>query len=237
MVVKPLVFVLGAGGHAKMVIETLVSMDRYELYGCLDTAPTSEKLLGFPIFPENPQTLATLLDAKAHALVALGDNKLRQRVTLKLQELGFSFATAIAQSAYVSPSAIVGSGTVIMPKAVVGASAKIGQGVVLNTARVVGASAKIGQGVVLNTASSVDHDVDIGDFVHVAPGCHLAGNVRVEQGAMLGIGTCVIPERHIGAWAILGANSTVVRDVPAVTTYIGTPARQSSAGNGRTREP
>jgi len=219
MVVKPLVFVLGAGGHAKMVIETLVSMDRYELYGCLDTAPTSEKLLGFPIFPENPQTLATLLDAKAHALVALGDNKLRQRVTLKLQELGFSFATAIAQSAYVSPSAIVGSGTVIMPKAVVGASAKIGQG------------------VVLNTASSVDHDVDIGDFVHVAPGCHLAGNVRVEQGAMLGIGTCVIPERHIGAWAILGANSTVVRDVPAVTTYIGTPARQSSAGNGRTREP
>ncbi|MCE2808775.1 MAG: acetyltransferase [Planctomycetaceae bacterium] len=219
MVVKPLVFVLGAGGHAKMVIETLVSMDRYELYGCLDTAPTSEKLLGFPIFPENPQTLATLLDAKAHALVALGDNKLRQRVTLKLQELGFSFATAIAQSAYVSPSAIVGSGTVIMPKAVVGASAKIGQG------------------VVLNTASSVDHDVDIGDFVHVAPGCHLAGNVRVEQGAMLGIGTCVIPERHIGAWAILGANSTVVRDVPAGTTYIGTPARQSSAGNGRTREP
>ena len=219
MVVKPLVFVLGAGGHAKMVIETLVSMDRYELYGCLDTAPTSEKLLGFPIFPENPQTLATLLDAKAHALVALGDNKLRQRGTLKLQELGFSFATAIAQSAYVSPSAIVGSGTVIMPKAVVGASAKIGQG------------------VVLNTASSVDHDVDIGDFVHVAPGCHLAGNVRVEQGAMLGIGTCVIPERHIGAWAILGANSTVVRDVPAGTTYIGTPARQSSAGNGRTREP
>jgi len=102
---------------------------------------------------------------------------------------------------------------------------------------VVGASAKIGQGVVLNTASSVDHDVDIGDFVHVAPGCHLAGNVRVEQGAMLGIGTCVIPERHIGAWAILGANSTVVRDVPAGTTYIGTPARQSSAGNGRTREP
>ncbi len=219
MVVKPLVFVLGAGGHAKMVIETLVSMDRYELYGCLDTASTSEKLLGFPIFPENPQTLATLLDAKAHALVALGDNKLRQRVTLKLQELGFSFATAIAQSAYVSPSAIVGSGTVIMPKVVVGASAKIGQG------------------VVLNTASSVDHDVDIGDFVHVAPGCHLAGNVRVEQGAMLGIGTCVIPERHIGAWAILGANSTVVRDVPAGTTYIGTPARQSSAGNGRTREP
>ncbi|MFM8399058.1 MAG: hypothetical protein ACKOAH_14600, partial [Pirellula sp.] len=57
MVVKPLVFVLGAGGHAKMVIETLVSMDRYELYGCLDTEPTSEQLLGFPIFPENPQTL------------------------------------------------------------------------------------------------------------------------------------------------------------------------------------
>ncbi|MFN5274983.1 MAG: acetyltransferase [Planctomycetota bacterium] len=217
--VKPLVFVMGAGGHAKMVIEALVSMHQYELYGCLDTESTAESLLGFPIFPENSETLGRLLDAKAQALVALGDNKLRQRVTLKLEALGFSFATAIAQSAYVSPWAQVGSGTVIMPKAVVGASAKIGRG------------------VVLNTASSVDHDVNIGDFVHVAPGCHLAGNVQVDSGAMLGIGTCVIPQRHIGAWAILGANSTVVRDVPAGTTYIGTPARQLSAGNGPTREP
>ena len=205
---KKLVFVVGAGGHAKMVIETLASMAEYQIISCMDKHPSSDPILGYPVFPENSQTLAQLLEAKALALVALGDNRLREQVTEKLQALGFQFATAIAQSAYVSPSAQIGQGSVVMPRAVVGAMARIGQG------------------VILNTSCSVDHDSILGDFVHIAPGCHLAGGVRVDQGAMLGIGTCVIPNRHIGAWSTLGANSTVVRDIPAHGTYVGTPARE-----------
>ena len=98
---------------------------------------------------------------------------------------------------------------------------------------VVGSMARIGRGAILNTSSSVDHDSIVGDYAHIAPGCHLAGNVQVDQGAMLGIGTCVIPQRRIGAWSILGANSTVVRDIPAETTYVGTPAREASVPSPR----
>jgi UDP-perosamine 4-acetyltransferase len=215
---KQLVFILGAGGHAKMVIEVLESMHRFELYGCLDTHRTADRILGVPIFEEDSPTLSRLLAANARALVALGDNQLRMRVTNRFESLGFEFATAIAQSAYVSPSAQVGPGTVVMPKAAIGAQARIGRG------------------VIINTASSVDHDSTIGDFAHVAPGCHLAGNVTVDPGALLGTGTCVIPERRIGAWSILGANSTVVRDIPDKTTYIGTPARQASSSPRGTSE-
>ena len=203
---KKLVFILGAGGHAKMAIETLASMPEYQIVSCMDKQPLSDQILGYPVCYEKTETLAQLLEAKALALVALGDNRLRQQVTEKLQAFGFSFATAIASSAYVSPSAQLGPGTVVMPRAAVGAMARIGQG------------------VILNTSCSVDHDSILGDFVHIAPGCHLAGGVTIDQGAMLGIGTCVIPNRRIGAWSILGANSTVVRDVPAESTYVGTPA-------------
>jgi UDP-perosamine 4-acetyltransferase len=207
---KQLVFILGSGGHAKMVIEAFLSMDLYKLFGCLDPSPTSDQILGLPIFPENEDTLGRLLEARAHAFVAIGDNRLRERVSGQVQLRGFELATAIAQSAYISPSALLGPGTVVMPKAVVGSMARIGRG------------------VILNTSSSVDHDTIVGDYAHIAPGCHLAGSVQVDQGAMLGIGTCVIPQRRIGAWSILGANSTVVRDIPAETTYVGTPAREAS---------
>jgi sugar O-acyltransferase (sialic acid O-acetyltransferase NeuD family) len=212
---KQLVFILGAGGHAKMVIEALVSMHQYELYGCLDTDRTAERLLGFPVMQENPQILGTLLEAKAQAVVALGENRLRMRVTNDLEAQGFSFATAIASSAYVSASAQIGAGSVIMPKAVVGAAVRVGRG------------------VIVNTSSSIDHDCVVEDFAHVAPGCHLAGNVTVQQGAMLGIGTCVIPECTIGKWSILGANSTVIEDVPLESTYVGTPAKALKAGKER----
>ncbi len=212
---KQLVFILGAGGHAKMVIEAFLSMDRYKLFGCLDPSPTSDQILGFPIFPENEDTLGRLLEARALAFVAIGDNRLRERVSGQVQLRGFELATAIAQSAYISPSALVGPGAVVMPKAVVGSMARIGRG------------------AILNTSSSVDHDSIVGDYAHIAPGCHLAGNVQVDQGAMLGIGTCVIPQRRIGAWSILGANSTVVRDIPAETTYVGTPAREASVPSPR----
>jgi sugar O-acyltransferase (sialic acid O-acetyltransferase NeuD family) len=204
---KQLVFILGASGHAKMVIEALASMHHYELYGCLDKHRTFDQLLGFPVLEENPQILETLLQAKAKVLVAMGENRLRMQLMNQMQAKGFSFATAIAPSAYVSASAQIGPGSVVMPKAVVGAATRIGQG------------------VIVNTASSIDHDCTVEDFAHIAPGCHLAGNVTVQQGAMLGIGTCVIPKRSIGKWSILGANSTVIADIPSESTCVGTPAK------------
>lgn len=207
---KQQMFLLGAGGHAKMVLESLASMNQYEIIGCLEPQPKFDRVLGFPVLTENTSTLERLLESKALAFVALGDNRQREKLTEHLRSLGFDFATIISTSAYVSASATIEPGTVIMPKAVVGAETRIGPG------------------VIINTASSVDHDGIIEGFVHVAPGCHLAGKVKVQQGAMLGIGTCVIPERCIGAWSILGANSTVVRDIPPGTTYVGTPARAAS---------
>jgi acetyltransferase-like isoleucine patch superfamily enzyme len=60
---------------------------------------------------------------------------------------------------------------------------------------------------------------------HFAPGAQLAGNVYVEQGALLGIGACVIPGRRIGAWSVVGAGGVVIDDIPPYVTATGVPAR------------
>ena len=73
----------------------------------------------------------------------------------------------------------------------------------------------LGEHTIINTGATVDHDCVIGDFVHIAPGAHLAGNVHVDEGALLGIGSCVIPGCKIGKDTIIGAGATVICDVPS----------------------
>ena len=199
--------VIGAGGHAKMVIEAARSQAELHVVACLDLQTSLTDCLGVRVFEESDERIDSFHRSGSYFFVALGDNRLREKVTQRLADKGCRIATIISGSATVSPSASIGEGTVVMPNATIGACARVGKG------------------AILNTASSIDHDTLIEDFVHIAPGCHLAGNVKVDAGSMLGIGTCVVPSIHIGAWATLGANSTVIRDVPSHSTWVGSPAR------------
>jgi sugar O-acyltransferase (sialic acid O-acetyltransferase NeuD family) len=115
----------------------------------------------------------------------------------------------------------------IHPQSVLAASIKIGTGVVVCAGAVINPDVKISNHVIINTASSLDHDDSIADYAHVAPGCHLAGNVRVEEGALLGIGSTVVPGSTIGRWATVGAGAVVVSNIPDHVVAKGVPARWS----------
>jgi acetyltransferase EpsM len=93
------------------------------------------------------------------------------------------------------------------------------EGVVINT------GTSIGKHCIINTSSSLDHHNKISDFVHIAPGTHTGGNVEIDEGAFLGIGTSVIPGIKIGKWSIIGAGSVVIEDVPDYATVVGVPGR------------
>ena len=61
--------------------------------------------------------------------------------------------------------------------------------------------------------------------------------VVVGEGALVGIGANVIPERTIGAWSVVGAGATVIEDVPERATVVGVPARvvKSRVANSQPR--
>jgi acetyltransferase EpsM len=77
---------------------------------------------------------------------------------------------------------------------------------------------------VLSAGSIVEHDNHLGAGVFLHSAVRLAGTVRIEDGAVLGIGATVIPGRHIGRWARVEPGSIVIRDVPPETTVSGAPA-------------
>jgi acetyltransferase-like isoleucine patch superfamily enzyme len=77
----------------------------------------------------------------------------------------------------------------------------------------------------VNTGAIIDHETMVGDYAHIAPGCRVAGRVRIGAGAMLGIGTCVRDKQVIGTRAMVGAGSVVVDDIPNAVIAYGAPAR------------
>jgi UDP-perosamine 4-acetyltransferase len=142
-----------------------------------------------------------------HAIVAIGDNRSRQSYLKALRDHDFTLINAIHPMAYVS------------------AAATVGLGVVVCAGGVIGAEARIADGVIVNTSAVVDHECVVGECVHLAPGALLAGRVRVEMGAFVGLGARVIQCLSVGEWAMVGAGATVIRDVAANVTVVGTPAR------------
>ena len=198
---RPVVFI-GAGGHAAVCLDVFHQSGR-EVVGYF--APNASGL-GIPHLGTDDD-LSAFVTSDVETFVAIGDNRVRLRLVRQLLESGQSVASAISTHAAISPSARIGTGTVVMPGAVVNARTTLGNA------------------VILNTSASVDHDGQIHDGVHIAPGSHLAGNVTVGEGTFLGVGTVVIPGRTIGSWVIVGAGGVVADDLTEAAVYTGVPAR------------
>lgn len=204
------VLIIGAGGHGRVVLEMLRAGGQYQPVGFIDSTPAlmGTKVGGLPVFG-GANLLAKVRQQQKvnHAIVAIGDNRVRPRYAELLREHGFALINAIHPTASVAKTAVLGSNIVIAA-----------QSAVCNEAR-------IGSSCILNTACVVDHECELADAVHVCPRAALAGRIRVGTGAWLGIGSTVIQCLSVGRYATVGAGAVVIRDVPDFATVVGVPAR------------
>nr|WP_280842896.1 acetyltransferase [Pararoseomonas baculiformis] len=202
----PAVVIIGAGGHAKVVIEALRAAGYPPPLGLVDPHPAAAVIHGVPVLGGDDILPRLRAEGAAAAIVALGGNGLRQRVGDALAAMGYALPALVHPAVQLSPSARIGDGAVVMARACLGPDAVIGSLAIVNTNAV------------------VEHDNVIGVSAHVAPGCALAGNVTVGDRALVGVGSAVRPGITIGADAVIGAGSAVVRDVPAKARVGGAPA-------------
>src|SRR6056297_1009504 len=208
------VLLIGAGGHARVVVEALLDMGGTQVVGAVSR--DGGAIAGLPVpavWAESDWESAAESSEASTVSVAIGDNAARRRWMANITESGRSVTQAISAGAIVSGSAAVGPGAQLMAGAVVNAMAVLGDG------------------VIVNTNASVDHDCRIGDFVHIAPGAVLGGTVTVGDGAFVGLGARVLPGITIGEGATVGAGAVV----------LGMPARpldrSDSAGRSRSSGP
>lgn len=201
---------MGAGGHGAVVADILQCMRRagqdVEPIGFVDDNPGSTTAHGLPVLGQPSRIAAVSHDA---LVIAVGNNRTRKRIFETWRERGERFVAAVH------------------PSAVIAADVTIGEGSMICAGAIVNPGTIIGSNVIVNTAASLDHHNVVADHVHIAPGVHTGGEVRIAEGALVGIGAIVAPQRRVGAWALVGAGAVVVRDVAPEITVVGVPATAS----------
>jgi len=183
------VFIYGAGGQGKVVIDALeAGPGAFEVAFIVDDDMKlhGETRRGHPI--TSPEVIRA-----ERGIVAIGDNLIRMSIASRYHG---RLITVVHPRAWIAPGVELGEGTVVL------------------AAAIVGSDAKIGQNVIVNTSATIDHDSVIGNGVHIAPGCHLCGNVHVGAGTLLGVGTVVRPGVKIGRNVFVHAGNRLSKDIP-----------------------
>lgn len=196
------VYLIGAGGHARIVAALLRDLS-ISIEGVFDDNVAIGTVIGSGRVVGKMRDFATF--PVCRTVFGLGNNRLRERFA---QSLGIQSITLIHPRSYVSPTAMIGEGTVVLPGAVITEDVRIGNH------------------CIINTSSSLDHDNVIGDYSHVSVGCRLAGAVRVGRGVLIGAGATVLPGKSIADWVVVGAGAVVTKDVPCGWAVRGVPAQR-----------
>ena len=205
------VVILGAGGHARVLLEALRALGT-PVAGFV--APTSEgSRLGDVPWLGDDSALAKLG----------GDVEIVNGVG--------SAGSATRRAAAYAAAAAAGARfrTIVHPGARVDPSAHIGDGAQILVGSIVGVSARVGKDAIVNTGAIVEHDSVVGPHSHVASGALLAGDVTIGDSTHVGLGARVIQGVTVGSSCVVGAGAVVIDDVPDGATAVGVPARWTTA--------
>lgn len=203
---KNKLLIIGASGHGKVIADIALQMNRFQKIAFLDDNPGINNIMGIEVIGTT-DIVSKLID-EYEIIVGIGNNITRKKIHETLETLGASIPV------------------LIHPNAVIGEEVDLGRGTVVMAGAVINCCTHIGKGCIINTGSTVDHDNYIEDFVHLSPGVHLAGTVKVGQGSWLGIGSLVSNNLSITSGSIVGAGAVVVKGITEPGVYVGAPVRR-----------
>ena len=202
---KPLI-VLGAGGHARSCIDLIEQGKDFYVAGLVAVESESKrKVFDYSVIASDSE-VHQLASKYQYAIVGIGQISTAIN-RIRLYELalgaGFRLPTIIAPSAYVSPRAFLGQGSVVMPGAVINAGVEIGTN------------------CIINTNATIEHDSVIGNNCHISTGAIINGSVVIGDDTFLGSGSVVREGLSIGRSAIIGMGLSLRHNVIEGTTFLG----------------
>jgi sugar O-acyltransferase (sialic acid O-acetyltransferase NeuD family) len=216
------ILLLGAGGHCKSVLDSLLQSEEYESIGLIDKITKASYIVrefkasrGVRYLGDDNDLPRLFTEGYTDAFVALGsigDSSLRNKLYAIIRNIGFQVPNIVDSSAAVSPYATLGEGVYI------------GKNAVVNSDSIIGNCA------IINTSAVVEHECSVGDFVHVAPGSIVCGNVTIGWGTHIGAGSVIRQGVRIGSETMIGMGSIVLKDIGDYRTAYGNPCKEVQNG-------
>ena len=201
------IYIIGAGGHGKVVAD-IAKKNGYKKILFLDDSTKGQ--LGTYSIVGTTDDIDEIhqRDKDADFFIAIGNNEIREKMFKKLKERDIKLPVLIHSSAVIDETVKIEEGTVIIANAVINAGTKVGKN------------------CIINTSASVDHDCIIEDYVHISPGVHIAGTVHIGKRTWVGIGSSVVNNINIYDDVIIGAGTTIIKDIEKPGKYVGMPLRR-----------
>lgn len=202
--------IIGGGEHARVVIEAARSAPQlWRVHGFVDPDPCDEtqKRMELPWLGRDDA-----LSGFPNMAVVLGVGNTsvsdqRRNVVDRTGLPSGRWATIVHQNAWVSPTATLGSGTVVLAGAVINSGAKVGEH------------------CVVNSCVCIEHDAVLGDFVQASPGSVVGGGATVGDNSYLGMGALIRDHIAIGRDTLVGMGAVVTKSCEDGSRLVGVPAK------------
>ena len=136
--------ILGAGSHGVEVEEIAKSLHVFGNIDFLDDDTCKDGVIG------TWEEAELFRKHYGCAIVAVGNEKLRQLWTSKLTEMGYVIPTLVHPTAVISETSELGAGTVVCANATIGSNAKIGVGCIISS------SVTVARGAIVEDWTHID---------------------------------------------------------------------------------
>lgn len=196
---KEQIVILGCGGHAKSVVDTVEATGIFEIAGFVDhTYDEKFEYRGYRMLGCDDDLQKIYSAGIRNACVGigfLGKGRVRNQLYAQLKQIGFLLPAIIDSTAVVAGDVEIGEG------------AFVGKNAMIN------ADAEIGKMTIINTGAIIEHDCRIDDFCHVSVGSVVCGAVHMGENTFVGANATVIQGIEIGEGALIGAGTVVSKNV------------------------
>lgn len=188
------IILLGMGGHAHSVADSIERTGKYRIMGFLDREEMQGKSYKeYPVLGPDSDMGRYFEEGVRNAFVTvgfMGHGSVRERLFWKLKEIGYTLPNIIDDTAIVSDNA------------------KLGEGIFIGKKAVINADAEIGDMCIVNTGAIIEHDCEVEEFSHISVGSVLCGEVHVGRASFVGANAVVIQGTRVGSHCIVAAGAT-----------------------------
>ena len=154
---------IGYGGFGRTVEDIVRQTGRYQTLIILDDrAPGAAGDLA---------SFKNYVSPETEFFVAIGNNALRVDLCEQIEQAGGSLALIVHPTAYVSPTAKLGAGSIVMPQAVVNTNTVTGKSCIINCGAVIDHDTVLGEGVHIGLNAVIKADNHVPDFLKADAGC------------------------------------------------------------------
>ncbi len=198
---KDEIILFGAGGHSLSVIDVIEKTNKFKILFVVDKF---EGRIGkYKVYKEN-KNLDFYKKYTNKVFISIGQIKNcipRKKLYEKLLKKKYILPKIISPNAYVSNSAKIGNGSIVMHHALINSFAQVGEN------------------CIINSKALVEHSVKVENNCHLSTGSIVNGDCLIKKESLVGSNSTILQGVIVGENSIVGAGKILKKNLKNNSVY------------------